>query len=123
VLDIFKRQAKQARKQPAPLLVRVLGIDEISLNKGQPQYALVLSDLERRCVLAVFPNRRQETLEQWRDALSPAQRLAIVCVSIDMWEPYRAVMRAKLSHARLVADRLHVMRQLNERSSASSLRR
>ena len=54
-------------------------------------------------------------LEQWLDALSPAQRLAIRCVSIDMWEPYRAVIRAKLSQARLVADRFHVMRQLNER--------
>lgn len=115
VQDIFKRWAKQARKQPAPLFVRVLGIDEISLTKGQQQYALVLSDLERRCVIAVFPNRLQETLEQWLDALSPAQRLAIRCVSIDMWEPYRAVIRAKLSQARLVADRFHVMRQLNER--------
>jgi len=115
VLDIFKRWAKQVRKQPAPLFVRVLGIDEISLTKGHEQFALVLSDLERRCVIAVFPNRLQETLEAWLDALSPAQRLAIVCVSIDMWEPYRAVIRAKLSHARLVADRFHVMRQLNER--------
>lgn len=115
VQDIFKRWAKQARKQPAPLCVRVLGIDEISLTKGQQQYALVLSDLERRCVIAVFPNRLQETLEQWLDALSPAQRLAIGCVSIDMWESYRTVIRAKLPPARRVADRFHVMRQLNER--------
>jgi transposase len=33
---------------------------------------------------------------------------------MDMWEPYRAVIPAKLSHAAIVADRFHVMRQLNE---------
>jgi len=40
--------------------------------------------------------------------------LAIVTVSMGMWEPCRAVIRAKLSHAAIVADRFHVMRQLNE---------
>ena len=115
VLDIFKRWAKRSRKQPVFLRVRTLGIDEISLTKGHAQFVLVLSDLERRCVIAVLPDRLQATLEQWLDALSPAERLAITCVSIDMWEPYRAVIRTKLPHAIIVADRFHVMRQLNER--------
>lgn len=114
MLDIFKRWAKRARKQPVSLNVRILGIDEISLTKGQDSYCLVLSDLEQRCVIAVFTDRRQEMLEQWLDAPSPAERLAIVTVSMDMWEPYRAVIPAKLSHAAIVADRFHVMRQLNE---------
>ena len=52
--------------------MRILGIDEISLTKGQDSYCLVLSDLEQRCVIAVLTDRRQETLEQWLDALSPA---------------------------------------------------
>lgn len=115
VLDILKRWAKHPRKPPVSLAVRILGIDEISLAKGHEQFALVLSDLERRCVLAVYSDRRQETLEKWLDALSPAERLAIGCVSMDMWEPYRAVIRTKLAHAAIVADRFHVMRQLNER--------
>ena len=115
VWDIFKRWAKRTQKQAATSAVRILGIDEISLTKGQDSYALVLSDLERRCVIAVFADRRQETLEKWLADLSPTERLAIVCVSMDMWEPYRAVIRAKLAHAAIVADRFHVMRQLNER--------
>jgi transposase len=76
---------------------------------------LVLSDLERRCVIAVLPERSKEHLEQWFDGLSTAERGAIRVVSIDMWAPYRQAVRAKLPQAQLVADRFHVMKQLNER--------
>ena len=115
VKAIFKRWAKHTtRRQGAPR-VRVLGIDEIALKKRHKQYALVLSDLERRCVIAVLPERSKECLEQWLAQLSAAEREAIRVVSIDMWEPYRQVVRARLPHAQLVADRFHVMKQLNAR--------
>ena len=32
-----------------------------------------------------------------------------------MWQPYRQAVRAKLPQAQLVADRFHVMKQLNDR--------
>ncbi len=32
-----------------------------------------------------------------------------------MWEPYRQAVEAKLPHAKIVADRFHVMKQLNKR--------
>ena len=38
VLDIFKRWAKRTRKQSVASAVRSLGIDEISLTKGQDSY-------------------------------------------------------------------------------------
>jgi transposase len=64
VLDIFKKWAKQAVRQSCRQGVRVLGVDEISPRKGHKQYALVLSDLERRVVIAVLPNRRKDTFEK-----------------------------------------------------------
>ena len=79
------------------------------------QYTLILSDLQRHTVIAVLPDRRKATLEQWFDNLSPAERKAIRVVSIDMWEAYRQATRHKLPHAQLVADRFHVVKQLNER--------
>lgn len=112
---IFKRWAKKVTKAQRREMVRVLGIDEISLKKRHKQFALVISDLERRCVIAVLPGREKERLEKWLSALSEAERKAIQVVSIDMWKPYRAAVRAKLPHADIVADRFHVMKQLNER--------
>ena len=112
---IFKRWAKRTVRTKGPSPVRVLGIDEISLKKRHKQYALVLSDLQQRCVIAVLPDRSKEHLEAWFEQLSPDERKSIQVVSIDMWNPYRQAVQAKLPQAKLVADRFHVMKQLNDR--------
>jgi transposase len=113
VLDIFKRQAKKAVRQTDNGRVRVLGVDEISLKKRHKQYALVLSALERRRVIAVLPNRLKKTFEEWLEGLTEKERRAIKVVSMDMWEAYRQAVHRKLPHAQIVADRFHVMKQLN----------
>ena len=113
VLDIFKRKAQKAVREPLLDKIRVLGIDEITLRKGHKQYALVISDIQRRRVIAVLPNRKKKTLEKWFDSLGEADRRSIKVVSMDMWSAYRQAVREKLSHAQIVADRFHVMKQLN----------
>lgn len=114
VRSIFGRWAKRAEKKQQRAYVRCLGIDEISLRKGHQQFALVLSDLERHCVIAVLPERSQKALEAWLDGLDEAERKAIRLAAMDMWGPYRGVVKAKLPHAEIVADRFHVMKQLND---------
>ena len=113
VLEIFKRQAKSAARQVESGLVNILGVDEISVRKGQKRYALVLSDLRRRSVIAVLPNRLKKTFEEWLGNLTGEERRAIKVVSMDMWEAYRQAVRKMLPHAQIVADRFHVMKQLN----------
>lgn len=115
VKGIFKRWAKKVVKVQRRRTVQVLGIDEISIKKRHKQFALVISDLERRCVIAVLPGREKERLEKWLSDLTKTERKAIRVVSIDMWKPYRSAVRAKLPHADIVADRFHVMKQLNDR--------
>ncbi len=111
VLSIFKKIAQETVRKSKQKRVSVLGIDEIYL--GHKEYVLVLSDIVRRRVIAVLPNRLQATLEKWFDELSKEECQAIKVVSIDMWKPYRQAVRNKLSHAQIVADRFHVMKQLN----------
>ena len=66
VRDIFNRWARpQERLLCSGELTRVLGIDEISLKKRHQQFALVASDIDRRCLVAVLPSRDIESLEQW----------------------------------------------------------
>lgn len=113
VVKIFKKWAKQATRFAGHCRIRILGVDEISLRKGHKQYALVLSDLQRRCVIAVLENRQKDTFEKWLDNLSEAARKAIKVVSMDMWRPYRQAVVKKLPHASIVADRFHVVKQLN----------
>ena len=84
VKTIFLRWAKRARRE-RPGRVRCLGVDEISLHKGHRHFAMVLSDLERHCVIAVLAERSQAAFETWLVGLSEAERRAIRVVAMDMW--------------------------------------
>lgn len=113
VKDIFVKWAKKATQRQKQQRVRVLGIDELALKKRHKQYVLILSDLERHCILAILPDRKQETLLAWLKRHPDREQIKVV--STDLWEPYRQAVQQALPHARQVADRFHVMKQLNER--------
>ena len=115
VKEIFNRIAVLRKTAAVTGKTRVLGIDELSLKKRHKQFVLVISDISRKCILAVLPDREKKTLENWIEALSPQERKAIRFVSIDMWAPYYQAARSKLPHAKVVVDRFHVMKQLNSR--------
>ncbi len=100
-----------ATRQTKP--IRVLNIDEIALEKGHGNFVLVLSAPEEGYVLDVLPDRERKTLEKWLDGLAPEMKKAIKVVNLDMWEPYTLAVKAKLSRARIVVDRFHVMKNLN----------
>jgi transposase len=110
---IFYRQVKRRISQAKGGCVRRLGIDEISLKKGHQHFALIVSDLDRGCVIDVLEDPHMERLEAWFDRLSPAERQGIEEVSMDMWSPYRSAVEHKLPRAQIVADRFHVAQNLN----------
>ena len=111
---LFYRQVEERLSQTGRSLVCRLGIDEISLKKRHKQFILVLSDLDRGCVIAVLEDRLMERLEGWFDSLSEEERQAIEEVSMDMWSPYRQAVRNKVPQAEIVADRFHVVKNLND---------
>jgi len=115
VKEIFNRLAALKKSVVADGTTRVLGIDEISLKKRHKQFVLVISDISRKCILAVLPDREKQTLENWIESLSAPKRKAIRFVSIDMWRPYYHAVRDKLPRAKVVVDRFHVIKQLNTR--------
>lgn len=97
-----------------PCDIRRLGLDEIALKKGHGDFVLIVSDLERRRIIAVLPERTKEALEAYLDTWSADQRAAIEEVAIDLWLPYRLAVEAKLPNARINGDRFHVMKNLND---------
>jgi transposase len=115
VKEILNRLAVLKKNVGGGDTIRVLGIDEISLKKRHKQFVLVISDISRKCILAVLPDREKQTLENWIDSQSAQKRKSIRFVSIDMWRPYYHAVRDKLPRAKVVVDRFHVMKQLNTR--------
>ena len=88
-----------ALPEPAAGLVRVLGIDDFSLRKGQA-YATLLVDMETGRPVDVLPDREQATVEQWLRAHPGAE---VVCR--DRGGAYAAAVRAAAPGAVQVADR------------------
>ncbi len=91
-----------------------LGIDEISLRKGQGDYIVVLVDLDQREPLGFAPSRKQadisKVLEGWGDSVLRQ----IVEVSIDLSGNYKGLVHKLLPNAQVVADRFHVMKLVNQ---------
>jgi transposase len=69
-------------------------------------------DLDRRIVLHVAADRRQETLEPYFQSLTPEQRAGITAIAMDMWDPYLKTIRAWVPNAdqKVVFDKFHIMR-------------
>lgn len=114
VKTIFLCLAEEKLDKAHQKQVRKLAMDEISLKKRHKQFALVISDLDRHCIIAVLPSRDKERLKNWLSKLSQTEKESIEVVSMDMWRPYFYAVKDALPQAKLVADRFHVVKQLNE---------
>ena len=108
-------QRKVEARSQAPVQVKQLGVDEIANRKGQGDYVLVLTDLQRRILLDVLPDRKQQTLIDWLKAPPPGINLSqLEAVATDLWAHYRQAVQTVYHHVIVVADRFHVVQNLNE---------
>jgi transposase len=105
-----------ALPEPAAGLVRVLGIDDFSLRRGQA-YATLLVDMETGRPVDVLPGREQATAEQWLRAHPGAE---VICR--DRGGAYAAAARAAAPGAVQVADRWHVWHNLCEHAARAVAR-
>ena len=110
---MLKEWGKELSGQKPSGLKR-LGIDEIALVKGQKNYCVVLVDLDKKIIVGMLKNRTQVELKKYLEAWGEEVLEQIEEVSIDMWKPYKNVSEALIPQAEVVADRFHVMKQVNE---------
>ncbi len=94
--------------------MKVLGLDEVAPHKGHGHYRLIISAPEDGYVLDVLKDRKKETLDAWLDTRGEEWCAAVEVCCADMWDAYHESAQAKLPKARLVVDRFHVMKNLND---------
>lgn len=85
-----------------------LGLDETSFQKRH-EYTTILTDKDRRIVIDVLNDRKEETLTSWfRQNKSHLESLNTI--SMDMWRPYLAGIRKVFKNADdlICFDRFHV---------------
>lgn len=99
-------------KKPSNL--KRLGIDEIALVKGKGNYCAVLVDLDKSELLAILPSRTQEKIKELLISWGEEILIKIEEVSIDLWRGYKNLVKECIPNAQVVADRFHVMTQVNK---------
>ncbi len=73
----------------------------------------VLVDLDSRKLLAIIPSRTQEDIRKVLRGWGEEILNQIEEVSIDLWKAYKKLVEELMQNADVVADRFHVMKQVN----------
>jgi len=97
-----------------PTALKKMGIDEIALVKGKGNYCAVLIDLEKCELIGILERRTQSSIEKKLLSWGTEVWEQIEEVSIDMWRGYKSLVLKLMPNAQVVADRFHVMVQVNQ---------
>ena len=94
--------------------LRRLGIDEISLVKGQGKFIVVLVDLETHKLLGLVSEIKQSSIEKFLLRWGKEVLNKIEEVSMDMSGSYKSLVKKILPNAVVTVDRFHVTKMIHE---------
>jgi transposase len=104
--------------------IEILGLDEISLRKGQGNYVTLVTgrfrdgDIE---ILGVLPGREKAVVVEYLRLIPRRILQTIQAVCCDLWEAYVEAVREEIPSAGIVADSFHVARHY--RDAADEIRK
>ena len=111
ILSVCKKTADVALRYKE---VRRLGIDEQSHQKGKKKYICVLTDLDKGIIVDIVESRKKEHLLTHFETLGQDFCAQITDVSCDNWKPYISVATTCFTKAKIILDRFHVTKSLND---------
>ena len=111
---VLREAKKVANLKKRYAQVRRLGIDEQSHRKGKGDYFCVLTDLDRGIVIDMLPDRKMATLIAYFNELGADFCQQITDVCCDNWDAYISAATQCFPNAKIILDRFHVTKQLNE---------
>jgi transposase len=113
-IERMLKDASEDLSKVKPIGLKRLGIDEIALVKGQGKYCAVLIDLDRSKLLMIVDGRTKEEIKKVFEGWGAEVLEGIEEVSIDLWKGYKSLAMEMMPNAQVVADRFHVMAQINQ---------
>ena len=113
-IERMLKDAAEELLESKPTELKRLGIDEIALIKGKGNYCAVLIDLDKSKLIGILAGRTQEEISQVMRGWGTEVLEGIEEVSIDLWKGYKNLVIELMPNAQVVADRFHVMTQINQ---------
>lgn len=106
--SFLEQKRAEMSNRPCP---RVLGIDEHFFTRKRG-YATTMVDLKNHTVFDVIPGRSELSLRRYLKRLHGKEQVQVVVM--DMSETYRSIARRYFPNAKIVVDRFHVIRLVNQ---------
>jgi transposase len=112
---VMERAVTRGRQRKRRRVIRLLGVDEKAVGRGQDYFTLV-TDLARSTVEYIGDGRTTESLDAFYEGLTTRQLAGIEAIAMDMWQPF---LRSTQDHVpdagrKIVFDRYHIMKHMNE---------
>ena len=109
--QMLEHKSGHWKNRPCP---RVLGIDEHRFTRRQG-FLTTFCDLGKMRIFDLAKGKSEADLTSFLQTLQGRERVRVVC--IDLNSGYRQLVRKWFPNARIVADRFHVIRLVNEHFS------
>lgn len=113
-IETMLKDVEDTLLEKKPQGIKRLGIDEIAVVKGQKNYYTVFVDLDTGKLVGLLNKRTHSEICQYLKTWGSEALREIEEVSIDLWKPYKKVAEELMPQASIVADRFHVMKQVNQ---------
>ncbi|MEG5019659.1 ISL3 family transposase [Microcoleus sp. B4-C3] len=91
-----------------------MGLDEISMRKGQGNFVTVVSDLGEGNLIEMIDSHRCEEIIEVLIEQPIEVRKQVEEVSVDMWGGFPKVIKKVFPNAKVIIDRFHVMKVVNK---------
>lgn len=110
--SIFDAHVSISRK----ILPRYLCIDEVyAFRSDRSNYVCVLVDYTSTATVDLLPSRKKEDLLKYFSFIPLEERKKVEIVSIDMWDTYRSVAKAKFPNSVVSVDKFHILQELHRK--------
>lgn len=102
-------------KHPPAMNLRAIGVDEISIRKGQT-YAIVVADMDQKrpIWMSTVHGRSKEDMDLFFLEMGQRRVKHIRLAVMDMWKPFRNSLVEHAPQAEIVFDKFHVIGHLSD---------
>ena len=114
VKELEKQYMQEQLKKQGQAKPKVIGIDEISVQKGH-KYRIVVSDLEKRIPIWFGGiDRSEESMNMFYEWLGPAKTKHIRLAVMDMWKAFEKSAVSNIPQAAILYDKFHILSHLGD---------